>query len=110
MTASVNNRRVRRNTIARDGVLVSKRGLEQADCTIADISTTGAGIRLPRSAAVPDALHLIVMAEKRAYAAMVMWRKPGALGLKFVSMIDLGQLPSKEFEFLNRVWIERSGR
>lgn len=110
MSGAPNNRRAQRKSIARDGVVVCGPGLTHFDCTIANISTTGAGIRLAIGAVVPDNLHLISMADRRAYAAMVMWRKPGAMGLKFVSVIDLGKLPSKELEFLNRIWIERSSR
>lgn len=110
MADSANNRRIRRKSMARDGILVVDRGRQIFDCTITDISTTGGGIELSNSATVPDTLHLIVMSEKRAYAAMVMWRKPGAVGLKFVSVIDLGKLPSKDLDFLNRVWIERNSR
>ncbi len=110
MAPSSENRRALRKGVARDGVVVFESGQRQLKCTISDISTTGAGVQVAASAALPDTLHLISMTDKRAYAAIVAWRKPGSVGLKFVSVFDLAKLPSKDLEYLTRIWLERSRR
>lgn len=110
MATPSNNRRVPRKAFVRDGILVGGRGQREFPCTIADISTGGAGIKLADSAAIPESVYLVALSERRAYAGIVAWRQPRALGLKFVSVFDLGKLTSKEHEFLSRIWIEHAGR
>lgn|SRR6185437_1849207 len=110
MAALSNNRRAPRKALVRDGILVAGRGQREISCTIADISAGGAGIKLADSTAIPETVYLISLTERRAYAAIIAWRQPRALGLKFVSVFDLGKLASKEHDFLSRIWIERAGR
>ena len=110
LVTSVNKRRTPRKLTTYDGIVVAGSGQCLLDCTIANITTTGAGIKLAESKAVPDTVHLIVMAEKRAYAAIVVWRKPESVGLKFVSAIELGGLPTRDTEFLNRIWASNQSR
>lgn len=108
MAPTSNKRRLPRASKMRDAILVAGRGRPEYKCTITDITEGGAGIRIANSAAVPDSVFLISLQDRRAFASMVMWRKLNALGLKFVSVIELSKTAPGVHDFLTRIWMERS--
>ncbi|MBL6938306.1 MAG: PilZ domain-containing protein [Alphaproteobacteria bacterium] len=108
MAATANQRRAKRAPLARPGILVAGRGQPQYACIIINITAGGAGVRTLESTAIPDSVFLISLAEKRAYASMVMWRKPQTLGLKFVTVIELGKVASGAHDFLTRIWTQHN--
>ena len=54
------------------------------DCTIKNISTSGAKIDLGNSASVPAEFDLEVPQRGRTYRARIVWRDASALGVTFV--------------------------
>jgi hypothetical protein len=79
-------------------------GTQLIDCTISDISVSGAGIRLPKQQSVPKQVFLIIMRDAIAHEAEVRWQKRSNLGLLFhrSCLLD-GQLPA-DMEFLKKLW------
>lgn len=53
------------------------------DCSVRDLSETGARIRCKDQSAVPSDFKLLLLAENRIRDARVVWRKDDQLGLQF---------------------------
>jgi PilZ domain-containing protein len=78
-------------------------GAYSFDCTIRDISQSGARIGIPDGQIVPKQVYLIDMRSGIAYASEVKWRAASQLGLVFTSFFSLdGQLP-EETRYLKRL-------
>lgn len=80
------------------------------DCTIRDLSESGAKITLAKHQSLPDDLYLIVVKHAVAYKAKVVWQKFPVRGLTFTKRYDLAEALPAEVAFLRRLWVELSGR
>lgn len=76
-------RRVTRHRVLKEGKIVMLNNWSVVDCSIRDISETGARIRCKDQPAVPSDFRLLLMAEQRIRDAHVVWRKDDQLGLQF---------------------------
>ena len=65
-------------------------------CTITNLSSGGAKIRLPLFSAIPDTVLLLDQRNRMAYAANVVWRKSPEFGLEFSAKYSYDALPSPE--------------
>src|SRR5437870_117566 len=71
------------------------------DCTISDLSDTGAKVRADTAAIVPTDIYLVHLREQRAFEATVVWRRAnGYLGLKFKAVHDLHDPATEELKLL----------
>src|SRR5262249_38311479 len=113
---SVFERQFRRRTRSRRkrSTLTGKTGYDAGeyalDCTIYDISETGARVVLPPNYGLPDKVVLMDMRNRMAHAAAVVPTERTQRGLKFDQSFPINnRLPAK-FEFLKRIWIIASAR
>jgi hypothetical protein len=86
------------------GKMVSERGAQSIDCTIRDISDTGARIDLAADQIVPAHFVLIDMRNGNAYEAEVKWRMRSQIGMSFVRCISLDGPLSPENRYLKHLW------
>lgn len=61
-------------------ILEDLRGI---DCTLRDLSETGAKIILPKGQVVPDQFRLLTAADSNIRPVKVMWRREGSVGVQF---------------------------
>lgn len=80
------------------------------NCTIRDISSTGARIALPKGQTVPNELYLVDVRNGCAYEAEVAWRGTFEVGLIFVARKILVDLADPRLRFLREIWIEAAVR
>ncbi len=79
----------RRRTLLR-GKLSDWQGKLLGDCSISDMSETGAKVTVTDTSSVPDGVFLVDVRNRIAYKCKVVRRQAdGALGLKFVETHDL---------------------
>lgn len=72
-------------------------------CTITDISETGANVLVKTDVAyIPKKVLLILLRRHMAYTAIVVWRKHGRIGLKFEHEHDLTNPTTPELQILGR--------
>jgi hypothetical protein len=76
-----------------------------AECTIRDISRTGARLRVASGAAIPDRVTLIDLPHGRAYAGQVVWRWEDELGVSFRAAHDLSGPVPPELHHVRALWI-----
>lgn len=72
---------------ARQKVLKSGRivldDLSGFDCTLRDVSTTGAKLITKKPDDVPETFRLLIMSDSTIRPVKVMWRKPDSVGVHF---------------------------
>jgi hypothetical protein len=74
------------------------------DCTIRDISETGARIILAKGEIIPTRVFLMDRRSASAYEARVTWIKAPDFGLSFVNAYRLDSELPRELQHLKRVW------
>jgi hypothetical protein len=92
------------------GKIVYRNGAVSLDCTILDLSASGARIRIARGQAVPSRFHLIDIRNRTAYDTAVVWLNPPQAGLRFVATYALGGTLPAELGYLRNLWIECAAR
>ena len=80
-------KRPRRRTLLA-GVLVLKDGV-QAECTIRELSVSGAKVRISATLPTPRTVQLIDLTNAIGHQAQVAWRDGADLGLRFMVSADL---------------------
>jgi hypothetical protein len=109
-TVVVQRRRQLRKKTFLGGMIVSSDGALVVDCTIRDLSESGARVRIPNSLIVPERAFLIVSRRETAYEVAVVRSRGDELGLKFIASYSLDDLSGKNLTFLRRLAVERLPR
>ena len=78
------------------------------ECTIRDISASGARITLSKGSSIPANVYLIDMANRIAYETVVVSQRAGGYGLKFRNAHPLAQINAPELRYLKRIWIQHA--
>ena len=100
----VNGRRAVRKRTLLSGRVVYGEDDRVRDCTIRDLSETGARITLAKGEIIPTRVFLIDKRTATAYEARVTWIKAPDFGLSFVNSYSLdGDMP-RELNFLKPIW------
>ncbi len=58
-------------------------GAQTVDCTVRDLSESGARLQIPESAVLPPRFTLFVPKHARRYQAMLRWHREGFAGVEF---------------------------
>jgi hypothetical protein len=103
-------RKVSRPRVLLGGKLVYGQWDLTADCTIRDLTDSGARIRLRSDALIHDPVWLINLSTGIAYGGAVVWRKSPDLGLRFERSLDLRTPITGPLHHLRRLWIDFAGR
>jgi PilZ domain len=80
------------------------------DCTIKDISESGARIVIPTDAVVPRRFFLINVKNQMAYEVQIVRRKERDMGVKILRSIELTNVSSPETRQLRQLLVERLQR
>ncbi len=90
------NRQTGRRKTLFGGVLFNDDG-DQWDCSIVDISETGAKVRSPADLETGSFVNMKINKFNDLRRSEVMWSRDGSLGLRFVVRIDKKQKAMAEF-------------
>ncbi len=72
-----------RQRVLKAGKIAYGGGSIVVDCTIRNLSATGARLQVPTSVAIPDRFEFTEAATGKRCAATVMWRKGNLIGIRF---------------------------
>jgi hypothetical protein len=100
----VNQRRDTRKRTLLGGKVIFGEDNRVLDCTIRDISETGAKITLGKGECIPTRAFLMDRRTARVYEARVTWIKAPDFGLGFTNGYSLEDELPPELQFLNRIW------
>jgi len=108
--ASENKRLESRKRVLKPGVLVQSDGAISCDCSILDISDSGARVRVPRNHTVPPKFMLIDIQGLMAHDVSLMWRRDQFAGLRFEVSHAINSAMPDHLKFVRSLWIERATR
>jgi PilZ domain len=77
-----NKRNDQRQKVLKSGRIILE-DLHGIDCTLRDVSATGAKLLVKQPDDVPDAFRLLISADSSIRPVKVMWRKPDSVGVHF---------------------------
>ena len=80
-----NKRSAQRLRVLKQGKILLSNNLSVIDCTVRDLSETGAKLLCPDPGAIPNEFRLVLVAERQMRDVKVMWRRPGTVGVHFTS-------------------------
>jgi hypothetical protein len=64
--------------------IIFNKGAATLDCTLRNLSETGAAIEVASTVGVPEEFDLVLLADKSVHRCHVVWRSMGRLGLHFI--------------------------
>ncbi len=79
------NRAARRQRILKQGKILLTNELNGMDCTVRDISGTGAKLLYTGPGTIPDHFRLVFPADRTMREVKVMWRRADQIGVQFTS-------------------------
>lgn len=107
---SADRRPERRRRTLLGGRVSYGNGAHVFDCTIRDLSASGARITVPGQQPIASQVYLINIRDRLVYEAVVVWNRGGHAGLSFQRIIPISDLADKDLEYLRRLWLERATR
>ncbi|HXI99652.1 MAG TPA: PilZ domain-containing protein [Micropepsaceae bacterium] len=105
-SSGVEQRKSPRKKVLLTGKIISDAGAIVFDCTIRDLSATGARVTLAQARAIPQGAYLLDLANRMAYETVVVSERAGGFGLKFNKAMKLADVTAPELRFLKRIWME----
>jgi hypothetical protein len=72
-----------RRRVLKEGKIVFADGLRVLDCTIRDLSETGAKLLISNTVGLPDHFLLYEKSAGLLYPASIAWRQPNSVGVEF---------------------------
>ena len=103
-TNGTNERGAPRRRTLTGGKIVYGDGAYTYDCTIREISTSGARIGIAGGIVIPRAFFLIDQKRGTAFEAVLVWRNGTQAGLKFRAAHDLVHLADPQLRFLRDLY------
>jgi hypothetical protein len=76
-------RRAPRQRVLKSGKIIYGGGSIVVDCTIRNLSATGARLQVPTSIAIPDRFEFVGNPQEGKRMATVVWRKGDMIGIQF---------------------------
>jgi hypothetical protein len=102
----IDSRKAPRKNVLLTGKIIWGDGAHALDCSILDVSATGARVTLKAHSALPETVFLLDLANRAAHEAVVVSERKHGFGLKFVRTLKLAEVTAPELRFLKRIWIE----
>jgi hypothetical protein len=107
VAAAAERRRGARCRVTVAGLLAFPAASKPIECTIRDLSGTGARVALRTYQLVPREVYLFNMRDRLAYRADVEWRTSIELGLVFRATYSLYALTDPNLMHLKKLWHAR---
>lgn len=95
----------RRRTLT-GGKIVYGVGAYSFDCTIREISRSGARIGIPGSVVIPKEFFLLDLKRETAFAADLVWRNGREAGVRFRAAHNLAHLSDPHLNYLRKLLVE----
>lgn len=97
-----------RKQVLLTGLLASVDGAHSVDCTIRDLSETGARIVAARGVQFPPYFYLINVRDRVAYEARLIRSDGLEAGVVFGKTLPLSGLSDPALGFLKRMWLSKA--
>ena len=84
-TPDANKRIARRQRVLKQGKILLTNNMTVIDCTVRDMSQTGARLICADPGAIPNDFRLVLVADRLMRDVHVVWRRPDSVGVTFTS-------------------------
>jgi len=101
----VEKRTIRRSRVFFAGRLTNGHGLVM-DCTIRDLSDTGARVHVPSAIGLPDEVALLVLREGVVRLSRRIWSRAPLFGLEFLDSEDINATTKPQYMGLRSHWLD----
>jgi PilZ domain-containing protein len=105
-----NLRGARRKRVLMSGVICDGKGKQVQDCTLRDVSESGARIGFARTRLPLGEMFLIDVRARLAHPAKLVWHNGLEAGITFTDTIKLSGIADPSLGFLRKLWLERATR
>jgi hypothetical protein len=99
-----------RKQVLLTGIIASPGGDSSVDCTIRDLSETGARVIAAKGAQFPPSFYLINIRDRVAYEALLVRNDGPEAGVVFKKTLPLSGLTDPALGFLKRMWMSKATR
>ena len=110
MQPSTERRPNRRKKVLLTGIITYADGAHCFDCTIRDLSETGARLAVGKNAQFPSNFYLINIRDRVAYDAQLIWNDGAQIGISFKKPISLSHCADPSLSYLKRLWLSKATR
>ena len=86
------------------------KGAHSFDCTLRNVSETGAQVVMAKNAQFPSEFYLINIRDRIAYDVKVVWNHGSAVGVTFKKIYPLSDFADSTLSFLDRLWHSKGVR
>ena len=100
----------RRTKVLLGGLIAFFDRAQHFDCTIRDLTNSGARILLPRNQPIPSKVYLINMRDRTAHETKVAWNNGKEAGLAYITSFPLSDIADPKLSYLKQLWHERAMR
>ena len=76
-------RKIARRRVLKEGKIIFADGMRVIDCTIREMSDSGARLLIANTVGGPETFHLFEKSSGMVYPTSVSWRQARAIGVKF---------------------------
>ena len=106
LTGTGDGRGAERKRVLLGGKIVFGDGAYSYDCTIRDMSASGARIGIPGATVLPKEFFLLDLKRGAAFDAELLWRNATQAGLRFRAAHDLANVTDPNLQFLRKLYVE----
>jgi bifunctional ADP-heptose synthase (sugar kinase/adenylyltransferase) len=110
LAASAESRIAPRKRVLMAGLAVLESGEDAFPCTVLDVSSTGARVRVGPERSLPDEFRLVVIRNRTTHKARVMWRRQQVVGVRFEDTHFIDSHLPNELRHIQKLWIESATR
>ena len=105
----IEQRTKRRNRVLLAGIISFANGAHSFNCSIRDITDTGARIAIRRQN-VPFTFYLINVRDRLVYDAQVIWNNGAEIGITFNKTIPIDNILDPAQSYLRELWLSQAAR
>jgi hypothetical protein len=99
-----------RKRVLLTGIVTYAEGAFSFDCTLRNLSETGARIAIGKNMQFPSDFYLINVRDRVAYDAKLIWNSSTEVGVTFKNTLPLAGITDPKLSFLKRLWMAKAAR
>jgi hypothetical protein len=99
-----------RKRVLLTGIVTYAEGAFSFDCTLRNLSETGARIAIGKNMQFPSEFYLINVRDRVAYDAKLVWNSSTEVGVTFKKTTPLASINDPKLNFLKRLWMAKAAR
>jgi len=92
------------------GIVVFGGGACAYDCSIRNLSESGAKLVCAKGVHPPPCFHLIMIRDRMVCEAKLAWSKGDAYGVTFKTRTPLSEITDPALGYLSQLWLSRANR